>query len=285
MLLTVVTIIWGTTFVATRVLVADRADGPPQVSPAVLILARFGIAAALFAPFLRGGRATGRLWTVGLELGFWLWCSYGSLAVGLRYISASRGAFITALHVVFVPTMTALAGRRVGRVIWTAAAMATAGTLLLCHDGAEPGRGDAWTVVTAATYAVYIIRLERYAGRFPSRTLTAVQLLAVAALSAGWAAADVRASGIPHLPAAAVVSIVYLGVVATAVTTWLSTVGQQWVTGPQASLLYTMEPVWATAIAWVAADERFGPAGGVGAVMILSAAVLSQVRPRRKAEG
>jgi drug/metabolite transporter (DMT)-like permease len=267
-LLSLVTLVWGTTFVVIRALVADRADPLP---PGVLTLSRFAVATALFLPFCRRDP---RLWAAGLELGFWLWCGYATQAIGLRHTTVGRSAFITVLHVVFVPAMTALAGRRVRSVVWLAAAMALGGTALLSYDGAPPNRGDAWTLLTAATYAVYIVRLERYADRLAPSPLTFVQLAVVTALSCGWVAAErppVPAFTWPVLAAAA-----YLGVAATAVTTWLSAVGQKTVPGPQASLLYSLEPVWACAFAWLLFAERFGPSGWAGAGLILAAALLSQ---------
>ena len=100
-------------------------------------------------------------------------------------------AFITSLNVVFVPVLAASGGRHVSPRVWVAAALALLGTALLCNDGVRPNAGDVWTLVTAGTYAVYIIRLERFTARFPSMPLTATQLWAVAVLSAVWAGADI----------------------------------------------------------------------------------------------
>ena len=79
-----------------------------------------------------------------------------------------------------------------------------------------------------------------------------------------------------HLPWVSLGAVAYLGVVTTALTTWLQAVGQRTVPGPQASLLYTMEPVWASLFAWLIAGESFGPTGWAGAALILAAAVGSQ---------
>jgi drug/metabolite transporter (DMT)-like permease len=169
-----------------------------------------------------------------------------------------------------------------------AAALALIGTALLCNDGVQPpNAGDGWTLVTAATYGVYIIRLERFTSRFPSMPLTATQLWAVAVFSAVWAGADVGfASGheagwaglrrLGSLPKETWIEVAYLGIAATALTTWLQAIGQKSVSGPQASLLYTLEPVWAAMFAWIGSGEGFGRAGWAGAGLILAAAMASQ---------
>ncbi len=270
------TLIWGTTFSLTRSLETDPAH---PISPASLTLLRFVISAAVFAPFLRKDR---RLWRVGLELGFWLWCGYASQANGLRTTTAGRSAFITSLNVVFVPLIVAAAGGRVGWRVWLAAGIALAGTALLSYDGAPPNRGDAWTLVTAITYAVYIVRLERSATHYGPLQLSAVQSVGVALWSLGWFVGDAWHStlspgfALADLTWGAIGRVVYLGIVATAATTWLQAIGQRTVPGPQASLLYTMEPVWASLFARAFFDERFGSKGGAGAAMILLAAMMSQ---------
>jgi drug/metabolite transporter (DMT)-like permease len=267
-LLALLTVVWGSTFVVIQLMEKDPAGA---VAPSLLNLSRFALAAVLLAPF--AGRDV-RLWAVGLELGFWLWCGYASQAIGLRHTTVGRSAFITSLNAIFVPTLTALAGRRVRWFVWPAAGMALIGTALLSYDGSPPNRGDVWTLVTALTYAIYIFRLERYAGRFASVPLTAVQLAAVTLYCAGWAAIER-----PPLPPASWTTagcILYLGIVCTALTTWLQVIGQKTVPGTQAALLYTMEPVWAATFAWIAFREHFGSRGWAGAAILLAAAIFSQ---------
>ena len=183
-LLSLVTAVWGSTFVVTRSLVSGDAAA---LSPAQLVLSRFVIAAVLFAPFFRRDP---RLWAAGVELGVLLWAGFATQTIGLRYTSASRSAFITSLNCVCVPVLAAVAGRRVAAVVWVAMAVAVAGTALLCYDGSPPNAGDAWTFATGVTYGVYIYRLEAHAHRFPAKPLAASQLGVVALLCAVWAVAE-----------------------------------------------------------------------------------------------
>ena len=217
-----------------------------------------------------------------MDLGFWLWCGYASQAIGLVYTSVGRSAFITSLNLVFVPTIVALGGRRIPIRLWISAGLALVGTALLCHDQSGGfNRGDLWTLVTAVTYAAYIVRLEKYANRFETMRLTAAQLCSVAVLSVAWAGFDLHGSITPDLARTTEtgwICLLYLGIAATAVTTWLQALGQRSVSGPAASLLYTMEPVWATGFAWAVAGEHPGLIGGLGACLILIAAAWSQVR-------
>jgi drug/metabolite transporter (DMT)-like permease len=280
-----VTAIWGTTFVATRLLVAGDS---PALAPGALIFWRFLLAAAIFAPALRGSQRPG-LWRAGLELSFWLWCGYATQAIGLIYTTSNRSAFVTSLNVIFVPMLAVLAGRRVTWIIWVAVALALVGAALLIRDGGPPNRGDVWTIGCALTYAIYIVRLEHFAIRFPSRQLTAVQLCGVTAMSAVWAASEIaNGSGWGRWSLGDIAVVVYLGLIATALTTWLQAVGQRGLPGTHASLLYTTEPVFASVMAYFVLGERLSYRGMQGAALILFAAISSQAVPmirRRKQSG
>ncbi|WP_018110608.1 DMT family transporter [Thermus igniterrae] len=256
--LNLLTLLWGTTFVVVKGAVAE-------MPPSLLVFLRFLLASLFFLPLaLRLPRG---VWGPGLELSFWLLLGYASQAVGLLYTSASRSAFITALNVVLVPLLLGLAGRRVGPV-WLAALLAFLGVGLLSYDPRQPplNLGDLWTLLTALTYALYIVRLEVHAKAYPSLPLTAVQVLGTTLLALPWALADgVRLEGVPWG------AVLYLGVAATALTTWLQTWGQRYVPAPQAAILYTLEPVWATLFAFLLLGERLGPSGLLGAFLVVLA--------------
>ncbi len=277
-LLLVVTLIWGTTFVATKDLVGGAS---PTLSPSAATFWRFAVATVCFTPFVLRRRLNPLLWLVGAELSFWLWAGYATQAIGLKYTTVSKSAFVTSLNVVVVPVLTVLAGRRVGWIIWSMVVLAMAGAGVLCYDGSDPNIGDLWTLGCAVTYAMYIFRLERFAGRFNATDLTFVQLLGVAAFSLPWMAgeATIGGAGWGNWSGPTVLKIVYLGVIATLLTTWLQTLGQRTVPGTHASLLYMTEPVFAAGIAIAFFGEQLGVRGWVGGALILAAAAGSQLLP------
>jgi drug/metabolite transporter (DMT)-like permease len=262
LILTLITFIWGTTFVVVKLAL----NGFP---PGALVLARFLIAAVIFSPFIQFNR---KLWFAAIELGVLLWIGFATQTIGLRYTSVARSAFITSLHVIFVPAFAGILGRGPRLAVWLAAAMALLGVGLLSHDGSPPNVGDLWTAACALAWAIYITRLETFARTLPSKPLTAAHLWVVAVLSAAWSWKSHESFA--HVPWMAVV---YLGIAATAATTWLQTVGQRWVSAPQAAVLYTMEPVWAAGFGWIILGERFGVLGWIGAALIIVAALMTQM--------
>ena len=267
--------LWGTAYPVIR----PAVTGAGAVRPSALLLGRFGVAAVALIPFLRPGR---RLWAAAVQLGVLVWVGYACLAVGLRDTTVGRGSFLVALSVVFVPVWTGVRGGRVRPAVWAAAGLALAGVGLLGGDVASGpvNRGDAWAVGCALAWAAYTVRLGAFAADFPALTLTAAQLSVVAGLSVAWAAADGTLPGHGG-PAYPWVAAVWLGLVATVLPTGLQTVAQRWVPAPQVAVLFTLEPVWASAVAWGLGGDRLGSHGLAGAGLVLAAAALAQWPGRR----
>lgn len=265
-LLALTTFIWGTTFVVTKNALVGS-------SPAVVVFGRFLIAAIVFLPWVRFDL---KLWIGGVELGVMMWLGFALQTVGLTSTTVGRSAFITSLHVVFVPMLAVLWGHAPKPLIWASAMVALGGVGLLCYDGGSPNLGDLWTLLCAMAWAVYITRLAYWTRRFSAGPLTAAQLWIVTLLSAVWWIQSTSTHG--PIPWGA---IVYLALAATALTTWLQTIGQKQVPAPQAAVLFTMEPVWASLFGWWFLNETLGLRGMIGAILIVSAAVISQ-RPWRQ---
>jgi drug/metabolite transporter (DMT)-like permease len=269
-MLALATFLWGTTFVVTK----NALTGFPASE---LILGRFLVAGIVFLPFLRLGR---KLWLAAIELGTLLWLGFATQTIGLRYTTVDRSAFITSMSVIIVPVFAGMMGRSTRWIVWLAALVALAGVGLLSHDGSPPNRGDLWTLLCAVFWAIYIARLEGFTAALPSRPLTAVQLWVVVLLSAGWTlAAGPPRQAIPWP------GILYLGLFATAATTWFQTLGQKWVSAGQAAVLYTLEPLWAAGFSWIFLRETLGKSGLVGGAMILGAALLSGVKMKSTTSG
>lgn len=279
--------------------------------PGSLILARFGLAGLALLPiFGRHARSPGA-WRAGFELGALSWLGYTTQAIGLTSTTASRSAFITSLSVMLVPALAGLAGRRVSRRVYAAAALALLGVGLLSWDGLSPGRGELWTLACALTYAVYVLRLETAALRLDTRALVLTQIWGVLPFALIWSAFEARQAGVGRgmaadlaarsglplplaellaglpahwlaVPGAAWLAVAYLALAATALATSLQTYGQRRVAAPEAALIYTSEPVWAAVLAAPILGERLGGRGWLGAGMILAATLYGQRRPARR---
>src|SRR6218665_4049404 len=123
--LLVVTVVWGTTFPAMKLL-------SQWLDALQIIWLRFAIALAVLGPLWRG--VLGHQRRPGLRggrprfLGLWLEIE------GLPRTSSNRNSFVPGLNVLVVPLIAmALWGRRYGWRLWAACAVACAGMALMFH--------------------------------------------------------------------------------------------------------------------------------------------------------
>lgn len=100
----------------------------------------------------------------------------------------SRSAFLLYLNVKLVPFLAfILEGRSISKATWISAFLAFAGTVLLSSDGTPPNVGDLWSVLAAATSAMFILRLEKYSGSCNASRLNSANLWITAGLCGVWA--------------------------------------------------------------------------------------------------
>jgi drug/metabolite transporter (DMT)-like permease len=262
MVLILVTFLWGSSFVVIKGLIADIPAAP-------INLARFAIAAVALSPFIRFNR---QMWRRALELAIWLFAGFATQTIGLKYTTVNRSAFITAMNVIFVPILGAIFGKRIRPIVWAAAITALAGCGLLCGDGGKPNIGDLWSLGTALTWATYIFRLESIAQEFPPLPLAMAQFVPVTLFCGLWTAAAPAHISNYRWPA-----LIYLGVAATATTTWLQAVAQRVVPAARAAVIFTLEPVFAAALGYLMLGETLSLRGDIGAGLIIPAAIACQL--------
>jgi drug/metabolite transporter (DMT)-like permease len=272
LVLVFVTMIWGSTFPLVQI-------AQQVLEPAQLIALRFSVAAFVFLPWMVKARGW-VIWRDGALLGLFLFAAFVTQAIGITTVSPGRAAFITGLNVIFVPLMLPFLRRRVPVTAFIGAGLAFAGIGVMSWDtGAlSLSLGDFWVLGCAITYAMYVLLLERYAIRHEALQLTAVQLLTVGILGLVWVAPSLaRGFQFEKLDAPLLLIIVYLGVIAVSLTTWLQTIVQQVMPAFQTAVIYSLEPVFAAIFSWWWVGEGLKPQGFVGAALILLAMIVSQI--------
>lgn len=271
--LVIITLIWGSTFVVVKETIAT-------VPPSLLLALRFSVAALLFV-WVRPSRAA---LLPGLILGVLSFASFATQTVGLLTTTASKGAFITGLSVILTPLLSALWFRHSVQLrAYLAALVALAGLALMSFTGVQGvTSGDLWILGTALFYALYIIYLGEVAPRHGALELSAVQFWPMALLSIIWALPQMGQIG--SLETRSVLSILYLGVIATALVSVLQVRAQRAVSAHVTALVFVLEPVFAALFAYVLLGETLGMWGWVGAGLIGVAMLLSELKAEQAQE-
>ncbi|MFN3375206.1 MAG: DMT family transporter [Burkholderiaceae bacterium] len=275
-----VTVVWGTTFPAMKLLSA-------HLDAVQIIWLRFVIALAVLAPLWRGMLRHERAW--GLGLGLLLFLAFWLQIEGLARTSSNRNAFVTGLNVLVVPLMAmAVLGRRYGWQLWAACAMALAGMTLMFHEDQPWNLGDTLTLASTVFYAIYILTLEECARRTVATPVRATRMATAQATVMCLASSLLllmRDPAMPwlrdlaELPARSWMALLYLGLLASVVVVTLQAWGQQRVDAMRSAIVFGLEPVFAALTAWVLLGERLGWAGTAGAALIVLALIVSQWQP------
>ncbi len=272
-LLILTTLVWGTSFPVLKQMVSN-------LSPAVILTARFAVAALAFAPWLH--QLNFRLLRDGGLLGCIYFAECTIALIGLESTSANRAAFIISLNAILVPLSGAILGRNLPTRILVAAGLAVCGIGIMSWEGGGLNQGD-WLILGCAIgIAVYILLLEAVTPHHPTLPLVATQLGVMALLSFVWA--------IPQLieqfetMANHFNGLLYLGLAVTATPIWTQAFAQRWVAAHEAALIYTLEPVFATLFSFWFLGETLGIREAIGAGVVLLSTIFISMSPNKAAK-
>ena len=290
LLLTLTALIWGTAFVFQRV-------GMESIEPITFTSVRMalGACAAGGAGLLLGGRrgrpvadrAKKRATLLGgVCCGLFLTAASIFQQVGIVTTTAGKAGFITALYILLVPLLRLLLFRkRSGLHVWLAIAAGVVGLYLLCMtEGFTLTRGDTLICLCALVFSGHILCCDYFSRRGDPVRIAAIQFLTVAAVS-GLIALLFEQPNWEKLRAAAV-PILYCGCISAGVGYTLQMVAQSRTDPTVASLLMSLEAVFAVLAGALFLDERMSRRELLGCAIMFAAIILVQLPiPSRRAAG
>ena len=264
-------LLWSTTFAVMK-------QSLGSISPALLVLIRFAIAAVVVYVLFRSKiEFTWLNLLKGLAIGIPEYVGFMLQVTGITMTTASKSAFITGLAVVVAPVLSFLFLRE--QRSWKVAL-----ALLLAVDGlwiisfgftlrvGGMGMGDFLTVLCALAFGMQVFVIHLFSDRDSFYATTFFQLLAVAICSLAYALTTKQTLVVNPVSWP---SLLYLAIFTTVITVLLQNRFQHDVTVAQASVIYSLEPVFATLLAVLFIGERMGPATLVGGVLLFTASAIS----------
>ncbi|MGR6075506.1 DMT family transporter [Achromobacter xylosoxidans] len=275
--LVLVTMLWGSTFLVIHI--AMQHSGP-----LFFVGVRFTLAGVVSMLLFRRhmARLTRREAGAGVAIGCALFLGYYLQTLGLRTITSSQSAFITALYVPIVPLLQwAVLKRPPGLMSWVGVALAFTGLVLLA--GPEAGAphfsaGELATLAGAAAIAAEIILIGHFASSVDSRRVTAVQLLTAGLVS--FALMPALGEAVPEFSWLWAGGAIGLGL-ASAVIQLTMNWAQKSVSPTRATVIYAGEPVWGGIVGRLA-GERLPGLALVGAALIVAGVLASEVKFKRR---
>jgi drug/metabolite transporter (DMT)-like permease len=279
-LLILVTVVWGGTFLLIKLALSD-------VSPLLFNAIRMVLASmALGIIFRRRLSGLRQSLKPGITVGVFLFGGYEFQTSGLRFTTAAKSGFITGISVVLVPVISVILFRRRASIwTWIGVLLAFAGTYLMTIPAqggfslASINRGDLLTLVCAVCFALQIIAV----GRATASTEGGHPFEHIAFLQAATAAVLMSISSPifehPHVTWSAMViaAILITGLLGTAAAFSVQTWAQQFLPATHTALIFALEPVFAWLTSAVFAHEHLESRAVAGAAMILGGILLAEV--------
>lgn len=190
--------------------------------------------------------------------------------------ASSRSGFVTATYMVMVAVMLMFMGKRPHPVVLVAVVVAMAGMYLLCvPDGLGSVYLGDWLVLASALgYAIHILVIDRYT-QVDGVRLSRVQLLVAGAISLVGALALERPE--PAAILAAIVPILYAGICSDGIAYTLQIVAQKTTEATVASIIMSLEAVFAAIGGWLILAESLTAVEVAGCALVFAAVLLSQV--------
>ncbi len=269
---------WGVTFVVVKDALAD-------ISVFAYLTARFVLGALpmiwIYREDLRN-LTRDELWA-GVQVGLFMFGGYAFQTAGIARTTPSKAAFITGLSVVLVPVFLAAFWRRkIGAWAWGGAAASFAGLYLLTvpRQGiADLNRGDLLVMGCAVLYALQIIFIARYTGKYSLGALSCLQVILTGALSlmavplldvTRWEHFFVRFTF--QMEFGVIVTAIFTTALAYPLLVW----GQRHTTATNTALILTTEPVFAAITSFFVLHERLGGRPLAGAALILAGICIAE---------
>ena len=276
--LLVVSIIWGSAFVAQRV--------AGQMGSVYLFNgARYLLAALVVLPLaLRVKRKDKPSWTMSRDqykwmivAGFLLFLGSAFQQAGMVYTTAGNAGFITSLYVVLVPiALFFVWGEKPHWMSIAAVGLAGVGAFLLSTGGRfEVKAGDALELLGALFWTFHVIVLGKFASKFEALSFSVGQLFVCAILNVGigFFVEPMMSFNWPLMFAIAYTALFSLGLCYT-----LQVWAQRHTPPADAALILSLESVFAVISGWLILNERLVLVQIFGCVLIFIAVVLSQFK-------
>lgn len=276
------TVIWGFAFIAQSV--GMDLIGPFTFQASRCILAVLFLVPCSFLLELGSGGVREslkkwkdpQLWKTGLICGLALFFASSMQQVGLVYTDAGKAGFITAMYIVLVPILGLFLGQKPPRSAVFSVVLAVIGLYLLsCLGVTEVNRGDLLLMGCALCFAVQITCIDRLAGTLDGLRLNCVQCLVVIALSLPCIGLT-ETVDVENLIACRY-PLLFAGVLSMGIAYSLQIVGQKDVEPTTASLIMSLESVFAVIGGWWLLGERMAPQEMLGCGLVFAAVVISQL--------
>ena len=223
----------------------------------------------------------------GICCGLALFAASSLQQFGVSYTTAGKAGFITTLYVVFVPIISVLLRKKVRPIMWLCVAMGAVGLYLLCMTDASFRLtfGDTLVLLCAVAFAVHILTVDHFSPKMDGIKLSCIQFLTVGIVS--MVCMLIFEHPDIHAILDCAVPILYAGMLSCGLGYTFQVVAQKHAEPTVASLLMSLESVFAVVFGALLLHETMSMRELSGCLIIFIAVIISQLpekKPQKEGE-
>ena len=287
LLLVLATLIWGSTFVA-------QSTGMDHIDPFTFLAIR-NIMGAVFLfllsfitdRFIKDGKSAKerwmdpKLWKAAFLCGTPLFVAAGLQQMGIVSTDPGKSGFLTAMYIVFVPILGIFLKRKPSKWIPVSVVLGVVGLYFLsCVGVTSISASDLLLIGCAIVYAIQILCVDLFGLELDSVRLNCLCCAITFVLAS-------IVTAFTETPTWEAVnscwgSLLYAGILSSGIAFTLQMAGQKHVEPSTASLLMSLESVFAVISGWLVLGDLLSTYETIGCILIFIAIILSQIPDKKR---
>lgn len=222
--------------------------------------------------------------TGGVICGLVLFVASSLQQIGIQFTTAGKAGFITALYIVIVPILGIFLKKKLRPIVWLCVLMGAFGLYLLCMTDKSftLAKGDFLVLLCAFAFSVHILVIDYFSPKTDGVKLSCIQFLVAGVLGLicmcifeldQFSISSLLQCWLPLL---------YAGVLSCGVGYTLQVIAQRDAEPTIASLLMSLESVFAVICGVIILHEFMTGREILGCVVMFAAIIIAQIPPKKE---
>lgn len=286
LLLLLTAMIWGLAFVA-------QSEAMDHIGPFTMQAIRSALAGLVMLPVialrdrsglsarLKSAAERKKYLVTGCICGIFLFLASTLQQIGLIYTSVGKSGFLTALYVILVPVLGIFLRKKAALIVWLGVVLAILGLYFLClTDRSALNIGDILTLLCSVAFALHIVYIDHACADLDGVRISCIQFFFTSFV----ASICMIAFETPSWDAirACMVAILYTGILSGGAGYTLQIIGQRYTNPTVASLIMSLESVFAAVFGWLILSQGLSGRELLGCGLMFAAIILAQLPTSRK---
>ncbi|MGN0144926.1 MAG: DMT family transporter [Clostridium sp.] len=281
-MLMITALIWGTAFVAQSV-------GMDYVGPFTFVTLRYILGGIFLIPCIfilnevdkknlnNKKNSDGKtLFIAGVLCGIAIVVASSFQQIGMQNTSVGKSGFITSLYIIIVPLLGLLFNQKVSVKVWISVVISLAGLYLLCmNESFSISRGDFFILISAFVFSIHILIIDKYSNLVNGVKMSCIQFFTAGILGA----IPMFIFEKPQISSILTAStpILYAGIMSSGIAYTLQIIGQKYTSPVLATLIMSLESVFAVLSGWIILGETLSIKESIGCCLVFIAIILAQL--------